>query len=90
MLLQAVGSDGASQQCLAQSLFREPHQSHWLILTWAIRGDSRGDWPATTRQFEPSWIQRRNIPLSKEHFPLTDNPGYYRQCQFRELCGRED
>ena len=30
----------------------------------------------------------RNIPLSKENFPLTDNVGYCRNCQFRELCDR--
>jgi hypothetical protein len=30
----------------------------------------------------------RNIPLAKDHFPLTDNVGYCRQCQFQELCDR--
>jgi CRISPR/Cas system-associated exonuclease Cas4 (RecB family) len=30
----------------------------------------------------------RNIPLEKEAFPLTDNPGICRNCQFRELCDR--
>jgi len=33
---------------------------------------------------------QRNIPLNKEHFPLTDNLGYCRHCQFRELCDRVD
>lgn len=28
----------------------------------------------------------RNIPLEKEAFPLTDNPGICRNCQYRELC----
>ncbi|MEX1324538.1 MAG: hypothetical protein AB1Z21_10180, partial [Synechococcaceae cyanobacterium] len=32
----------------------------------------------------------RNIPLAKDHFPLTDNLGYCRQCAFRELCDRVD
>jgi hypothetical protein len=32
----------------------------------------------------------RNIPLAKEAFPLTDNFGYCRHCQFRELCDRVD
>jgi hypothetical protein len=31
---------------------------------------------------------QRNIPLAKEHFPLTDNVGYCRHCAFRELCDR--
>ncbi|MFO8236939.1 MAG: PD-(D/E)XK nuclease family protein [Prochlorococcaceae cyanobacterium] len=31
-----------------------------------------------------------NIPLAKEHFPLTDNLGYCRHCAFRELCDRVD
>jgi hypothetical protein len=30
----------------------------------------------------------RNIPLEKEAFPLTENTGYCRHCQLRELCGR--
>lgn len=30
----------------------------------------------------------RNIPLGKEKFPLTENLGYCRNCQFRELCNR--
>lgn len=30
----------------------------------------------------------RNIPLGKESFPLTENLGYCRNCQFRELCDR--
>lgn len=33
---------------------------------------------------------QRNIPLAKEHFPLTDNLGYCRHCAFRELCDRVD
>ncbi|MGB5135865.1 MAG: hypothetical protein WBN89_11895, partial [Prochlorococcaceae cyanobacterium] len=31
---------------------------------------------------------QRNIPLGKEHFPLTVNLGYCRHCSFRELCDR--
>lgn len=30
----------------------------------------------------------RNLPKSKEDFPLTDNLGSCRQCQFRQLCDR--
>ena len=30
----------------------------------------------------------RNIPLGKDAFPLTDNLGSCRHCQFRELCDR--
>ena len=32
--------------------------------------------------------RERNIPLGKESFPLTENLGYCRNCQFRELCDR--
>ena len=32
--------------------------------------------------------RERNIPLAKESFPLTENLGYCRNCQFRELCDR--
>ena len=32
----------------------------------------------------------RNIPLQKEAFPLTENPGICRNCQYRELCDRTD
>ncbi|MFM7550767.1 MAG: PD-(D/E)XK nuclease family protein [Cyanobacteriota bacterium] len=30
----------------------------------------------------------RKIPLEKAAFPLTENLGYCRHCQFRELCDR--
>jgi CRISPR/Cas system-associated exonuclease Cas4 (RecB family) len=30
----------------------------------------------------------RNIPLGKNNFPLTENRGYCRNCQFRKLCDR--
>jgi hypothetical protein len=30
----------------------------------------------------------RNVPMAKEDFPLTDNLGSCRQCQFRQLCDR--
>jgi CRISPR/Cas system-associated exonuclease Cas4 (RecB family) len=32
----------------------------------------------------------RNIPHEKQAFPLTDNAGICRNCQFRELCDRID
>ena len=32
----------------------------------------------------------RNIPMPKEAFPLTDNPGICRNCQYRQLCDRID
>ena len=32
----------------------------------------------------------RNIPLEKDAFPLTDNAGICRNCQYRELCDRID
>ena len=32
----------------------------------------------------------RNIPLEKASFPLTENLGYCRHCQFRELCDRAE
>ena len=33
---------------------------------------------------------QRNIPLEKDAFPLTENLGYCRNCQFRDLCDRRD
>jgi CRISPR/Cas system-associated exonuclease Cas4 (RecB family) len=32
----------------------------------------------------------RNISLGRENFPLTENDGYCRFCQFRELCDRAE
>jgi len=31
---------------------------------------------------------QRNSSLAREHFPLTDNLGSCRSCQFGERCGR--